>query len=522
MFSEISLETKELVKNSNDWGLVLYTDGGFRQNVNISGYGIHGYIYDYVNRGGGYGLKKCEPTNTGYVGASIRVIDSTGKPLRRSMRNHQPAKPVRIASYIDICQALEGGTNNSAETTGLLTALKLINEIEPPMVQLVLDSEYALKGALLWLKEWKKNNFVKSNGEEVSNKEIWLEIDDLMQAIEEKKIKISWDWVKGHSDDIGNNKADLLSNKAMNAGLNKKFDIHVETSIISKYWQPTADVSPMLKEPRLYVLINRDLARIPESLTKGAIYHFGNVGNEKRVEGQPSADRGYSVIHLPEPNQTIEMVKDYFKESCLTVKDLFLVRIRNDYINDGKLLRDFNRTGTMFLEPIPDKQMMKDVYNRGIKSGIGEAIYPVESSFKLATNLERLECLLDRFYLECNEDYKGEKLLSITEITNSLFVEETAKNKTVTKFITTKDSAIKVSLDIELDGKVKRRTVPLTFSIDVPEVNTLKRMAELNPEVYVIHWKEDKISFRYATVIKTDHGVGLWCAIYSNVIYFLE
>ena len=41
----------------------------------------------------------------------------------------------------------------------------------------------------------------------VKNKELWLELDQLVQ-----KHNISWNWVKGHSGDPGNERADELAN----------------------------------------------------------------------------------------------------------------------------------------------------------------------------------------------------------------------------------------------------------------------------------------------------------------------
>lgn len=505
-------ELKKLIPETGDWGVVLYTDGGYREKTNVSSWGLHGYFYDYVERKGGYGLKKATPTNAGYAGPGIRVVDETGKVLRRSVKNHLEAKPVRIAAYIDGHEPCIGGTNNHAEVRGLLNALKLIEALSPPQTQLVLDSEYALKGALLWNSKWKEKNYIKPDGTLRDNKELWLEIDEIMQRLEKAKTRISWDWVKGHMDDIGNNAADLWSNQAMNAAINGYSEIEFKVLPIAKYWSPTVEVHPLLREPRMYLPLNTR-TKISAS---GKTYYFGNVGPNEGIEGQPSADQGYSVVNIPQPCPVLEEVERYFLENCLRNKDLYIVRLRNDMITKAKVYKEILDYGSKFFEPRPDLQVVKNVHTRNSIKGFGEAIDPVEISFKLADNLLGLEALLQTFMGGTDK-----KLIS-HDITEMFYIKEMKKNKEVDKYVASNRSAVKGDITFEHDGGIKTRAVSLTYGIDLPSQTTLRSVVNFNPKVFVIHWPENDIQRRYATVLQTDIGIGLWCGIYSNIAFLVN
>lgn len=505
-------ELKALIPATGDWGIVLYTDGGYREKSNASSWGLHGYFYDYVDRKGGYGLKKCGPTNTGYVGPAIRVVDENNKVLRRSLKNRLDVKPVRIAAYIDGYEPLVGGTNNYAEVLGLLNALKFIEALSPPQTQLVLDSEYAMKGALLWNSKWKQQNYLKPDGSVRDNKELWIEIDEVLTRIEEKKIKIAWDWVKGHMDDIGNNSADQWSNQAMNAVVNGHLDLTFQISPVAKYWSPTVDIHPLLREPRLYMVLNKP----QEYLTEGKTYFFGNVGPNDGVEGQPSADQGYSVINLPDADPVLSTVKDYFVERCLKNKDIFIARLRNDMITKAKVYKEILEHGSKFFEPYLEEQVIKNVHTRSHAKGFGEAIHPAELSFKLANNLLGLEALLAEYLKE------GQSQILSHDITELFYQEEEKKKKTVNKFISSNKASIRGDIHFEHENEMKQRAVALTFGIDLPSQTTLRAVTNFNPKVELIHWQEKPFERRYATILKTDLGIGLWCGIYSNKAFLVN
>ena len=96
-------------------------------------------------------------------------------------------------------------TNNKMELSAVIKGLGALKE--PCQVKLFTDSKYVMDGINSWIHNWKKNDWKTANKKPVKNKELWVELDQLVQ-----KHKISWNWVKGHSGDPGNERADELAN----------------------------------------------------------------------------------------------------------------------------------------------------------------------------------------------------------------------------------------------------------------------------------------------------------------------
>ncbi len=107
--------------------------------------------------------------------------------------------------------AEQNTTNNKMELTASIKALETLksNDIS---VDLYTDSKYVIQGINEWIDNWKVKNWKNSNNKTVKNIELWKRLDELNQ-----KFSINWHWVKGHSDDPGNDMADSLANQAMDA-----------------------------------------------------------------------------------------------------------------------------------------------------------------------------------------------------------------------------------------------------------------------------------------------------------------
>ena len=103
---------------------------------------------------------------------------------------------------------LNGGndntTNNRMELSAAIEALKYFQNKEN--ITLITDSKYVKDGIQSWIQNWKKNGWKTAAKKPVKNKELWIELDDLIT-----KHNISWEWVKGHAGNKHNEKADYLA-----------------------------------------------------------------------------------------------------------------------------------------------------------------------------------------------------------------------------------------------------------------------------------------------------------------------
>jgi ribonuclease HI len=96
-------------------------------------------------------------------------------------------------------------TNNRMELTAAIRALEALKM--PCTVRLYTDSLYVTnafkKG---WLANWQRNGWRTADKKPVSNVDLWQELHALTLQHE-----VQWNWVKGHSTNEGNNRADELA-----------------------------------------------------------------------------------------------------------------------------------------------------------------------------------------------------------------------------------------------------------------------------------------------------------------------
>lgn len=108
---------------------------------------------------------------------------------------------------------LSGGephsTNNRMELTAAIRALEALERRS--RVHLVTDSQYLRLGVTRWLPDWVARGWRRRVGE-VQNLDLWRRLDELTRRHE-----LSWAWVKGHSGDPHNERADRLAAAAIRA-----------------------------------------------------------------------------------------------------------------------------------------------------------------------------------------------------------------------------------------------------------------------------------------------------------------
>ena len=106
------------------------------------------------------------------------------------------------------------------ELTAVLVALKKLHKKYFKLVEIYSDSAYVINAVKNnWLKSWKNNNWKTSRGGEVKNKDLWVEFLNLVKETKEKKIKVRFIKVKGHS---GNKYNEMVDREAVAAAENLK------------------------------------------------------------------------------------------------------------------------------------------------------------------------------------------------------------------------------------------------------------------------------------------------------------
>lgn len=132
------------------------------------------------------GSSRGNPGPGGY-GAVLQFVDSTGKLHER-----------------ELSQGYATTTNNRMELLGAITALQSLRE--PCQVTLYTDSQYLANAINLgWLRGWKQKGWRRKEGE-LKNADLWQTLDALLQTH-----KVQFVWVKGHADNVYNNRCDALA-----------------------------------------------------------------------------------------------------------------------------------------------------------------------------------------------------------------------------------------------------------------------------------------------------------------------
>jgi len=119
-----------------------------------------------------------------------------------------------LLSFGDHEKELFGGeaetTNNRMELMAAIQGLSALKR--GCRVDLFTDSQYVRLGITQWLENWKRKGWKTANRKPVKNQDLWQALDS-----EAARHEIHWHWVKGHAGDEGNERADALANRGVDA-----------------------------------------------------------------------------------------------------------------------------------------------------------------------------------------------------------------------------------------------------------------------------------------------------------------
>ena len=103
-------------------------------------------------------------------------------------------------------------TNNRMELRAAVEALAALKE--PCDVELHTDSAYLQRAfSEGWIERWQRNGWKTASRKPVENQDLWRQLLELSG-----RHRVKWVKVKGHADDVHNNRVDRLAVDALAAG----------------------------------------------------------------------------------------------------------------------------------------------------------------------------------------------------------------------------------------------------------------------------------------------------------------
>jgi ribonuclease HI len=109
---------------------------------------------------------------------------------------------------------LKGGelvsTNNRMELMAAISGLEALKR--PSRVDVHIDSQYVRDGIMKYINNWKRNGWRTASRDPVKNQDLWQRLDAARGPH-----TVQWHWVRGHSGDVYNERADALVREARDA-----------------------------------------------------------------------------------------------------------------------------------------------------------------------------------------------------------------------------------------------------------------------------------------------------------------
>lgn len=186
-------------------GLVLYCDGSARPNPGYAGFGVFGHYFKHTAKP--KSIKHPLKTNLYF---NYNGISKTKESV-----------PIEVIGVVEAIYAIEGVglSNNYAELLAVTKGLELALS-QPDLTSLTIytDSNYTVEAFNKSMDEWNtKTNWRRQDGKDVAHIPQWKAILSLRDALLARGTQITLQWVKAHSDDYGNEMADLYSVIGSNA-----------------------------------------------------------------------------------------------------------------------------------------------------------------------------------------------------------------------------------------------------------------------------------------------------------------
>lgn len=477
---------------------VLYTDGGCRPNPGNMGFGVHGYIYEDNEPKKGYGLLNHLITKDGYV--------------LKNKQNQELYKQVDVKEYLDFTGSSSiKGSNNLAELEAMICALEGLNKSGKNVIfetiKVNTDSEYLRKGVTEWLPLWQKRDWKRSDNTPVPNADVWKKLLSLLGSFKSKGTEFTINWVEGHSDDFGNNKADWLATLGVNYSINNIIKNDHIFSPNTGYWKKSVEKHPFIFYKQM--MFNS----IKEYSIEGK-YYFSKYSKTDHY-GKKTNASCFSIVILNKPDYVLELIRNKHFKNTTDTNIVLCTRLDKVYESDTyNHLVDYGEYSLLENNRSMDLNFLDD-------KPISVEISPPGKVFRAIEDLSYLEDILYSFL---DEPTKNPTMLTSINITDQFYDKIVKLNKKNTvetlevKNELSKITDMNIPVNVMSNGKEVSISVPLILGMDLPNRNSLKKLETDNPNIYIVTWKESEKCFKYACIMTTNDATGIWSNMYANSV----
>lgn len=485
-------------------GLVIYTDGSARPNdatIGNMGCGVHAYLHLGQDKVKSKAIQDYVYTNKGYQ----KEDNATGVLV----------KPFLVMDYA--IAPSSKGTNNRAEMLAFIHAFEQIylifckdTNISLTHIHHLTDSEYVKKGITEYLPRWAKRNWLDMNGVTISNVDLWVKIQTIVDTMKADGISYTVEWVRGNDTILGNKQADYLSVIGMNYSRehNPTKDFIFESQHTKGYWKNASDRHPMMNFRRMYF----NTSNIEDTT---GLYFLSDPGDGDMYIGNRNSETGFGVVRLNTPSKVIDIVKRF--QHSLNNGQNQICMLNMDKIHEYEVFKDLSLFGKYCLLKSNSANTVLFADN----SVISQELNPVRLAPRALTYFSELENILKELR---NGSITENKMYGIQDITSEFYdVSEgfmTLKKELVVGYkdhhvIIKRHVTNKANEEVEIPFNI-----PLQLGVDMPSRNNLKNMEGMSPVIKLITYGVSANSFRYLVYIDSRDGYGVWSNHFTNMIIY--
>ena len=486
---------KEKAPPPTEDGIIFYSDASAKPNPGYGGWGIHGYVYSDQVAKKGSGNTSVFLTSAGYV-----------------LKSQVDGKLAEITplKYIDGFGSHPNWSNNGGEVGAMREAVRVAAQFPVKRVTLYSDSEYAVRGSS-YLPTWEANNWCRNDGQPLKNLDYWQGLNEAINHLKSKNVDLSIQWVKGHNEDkdgnficLGNAITDryaLFGRRVSTAG---EADAQVVTALTPEGYWAGIERHPFIHHKCAYFTSN------PAYNVAGE-YYLGDHGKDAEEIGMRNADTGYAYIVLNTPDPLVETVRQKMLQISRSTDLLAFCLLTKVF--EQQCSRDLDRFGVGALYA-PHRGRIDLNYADEHKDPILKELTPPRIAAAAFEALNELKGVL------LDWQNNPQTLLQLTDITPVIFTTTDKDTYQLSDAFGPGFSVLDVEASYAMDAPPHKALLPigLVLGVDLPGRNALKRLEAHKPTVLVVTWRAAD-SVRFATIVKTDDGVGIWSGYYANRVY---